>query len=64
MMVEPVLTPVTIPVIDPMVATPVEKQLHVPPREVSARVDVEPTHSDVVPVMVPGSGSIVTVVVI
>jgi hypothetical protein len=51
MEVVPALTPVTTPVDEPTVATPVALLLHVPPDVAFARVVVVPVHMLVFPVM-------------
>ena len=47
----PAVTPVTMPVPDPIVAMAVLLLLHVPPPEASLSVVVNPTHAFRVPVM-------------
>lgn len=60
----PALIPVMIPVEAPIVATPEEVLVHVPPLVVLVQAAVEPTHTGVVPVMVCVIGAeIVTVLV-
>ena len=59
----PADTPVTTPVPDTTVATPVLLLLHVPEGVVLASVVVSVSHTDCVPVMLFGNGSIVTTVV-
>jgi hypothetical protein len=58
--VTPGLTPLTIPVENPTVATPVELLLQVTPVE-DVSVRVEPTHTADAPLMLEGSGFTVTV---
>ena len=62
MVAVPAAIPVTIPV-EPMVATDVVPVLQVPPEELLLNVVVEPWHNPEVPVIAPGSGLTVTVVV-
>ncbi len=59
-MLVPALTPVTTP--DTTVATPPALLVHVPPLVVEARVVVDPTHTDAVPVIAAGGAFTVTVV--
>ena len=47
-------TPVTMPVKDPIVASPVAELLHVPPATVLLSVVVKPTHIVFVPVIAAG----------
>ena len=56
-------TPVTTPEPDPIVATVVRLLVHVPPGEVLLNVVVDPTHTEVVPVIGAGASTTVTVVV-
>jgi hypothetical protein len=55
--------PVTIPEPLPIVATVVVLLLHVPPDVLLLNDVVNPTHKDVIPVIVAGSGLTVTVIV-
>jgi hypothetical protein len=50
----PYATPVTVPVAEPTVATPVLLLNHVPPDVVLASVDVDPSHALNVPVIAAG----------
>ena len=50
-MAVPAETPETTPELLPMVATPVEEELHVPPASASLKVVVAPTHTVNVPVI-------------
>ena len=59
----PAETPVTIPVVDPTVATGKRLLLQVPPGVGSLRVVVLPSHTNVVPVIADGDGLHVMVVV-
>lgn len=62
----PVATPLitaVVPVVAPMVATPVEPLVHVPPDVVELNVVVLPTHIPNVPVIAAGGGLTVTVLV-
>ena len=59
----PGITPVTIPVDDPMVALPL-LLLHVPPAGVEFKVVVKPTHTFLVPVIVDGVVFTVTTIVL
>ena len=63
MVAVPAATPVTMPDV-PIVATPVLLLAHVPPVGVLLSVDVLPTHTTGDPIINPGSGLIVTVVVV
>lgn len=56
-------TPVTVPLEDPIVATPVLTLVHVPPGVISLREVVLPAHTLVVPSMEVGKGLTVNVVV-
>lgn len=56
MVAVPAETPVTTPVEEPTVATPVLPLLHVPNNVASSSVVVELTHTVIVPVMAAGSG--------
>ncbi len=60
----PAVTPVAIPVVEPMVATPRLLLLHVPPGVGSPKAVVSPTHTLSVPVIGNGNGLTVTVAVI
>ena len=64
MLAVPALTPVTNPVLEPIVAMPVLPLLHVPPVVALARVDVVPAHIAVAPVIAAGSGFTVIIVVV
>jgi hypothetical protein len=55
--------PVTIPVDDPIVATPVLLLLQIPPMEASDSVVVKPVHTVVEPVIVAGAALTVTILV-
>ena len=57
----PANTPVTTPVVAPTVAVAVEVLLHVIPVVTSPRVIVEPSHTDVGPVMAAGVALTVTI---
>jgi hypothetical protein len=57
---EPGVIPVTIPVVEPMVATEVLLLFQVPPRVALLSVRVAPTHTFVVPVMAAGVAYTVT----
>lgn len=57
----PAVTPVTMPVPEPTVATPVLALLHPPPVVASLNVVVCPAHTLSVPVIVAGRGLTVTV---
>ena len=61
--VVPGIIPVTIPLDEPMPATPGEPELHVPP-PASNNVVVDPTHVTAMPVTGAGIGTTVTVVAI
>ena len=50
----PVVTPNTTPLLDPMVAIPVEPLIHVPPVVGSVSVPIRPIHIDVLPMIGPG----------
>jgi len=50
----PADTPVTIPVVDPTVATPILPLLHTPPPDTLLSVVVLPEHSVIVPVIDEG----------
>ena len=63
MVVVPVATPVTIPLVEPMVATDGLLLVHVPPVVGSVRVVVAPTHTNGVPPIVPGAVLTVTTAV-
>ncbi len=52
------------PVVEPIVATPVLPLLHVPPGVALLSVVVCPTHMLIVPVMLAGSGNTVNVLVV
>ena len=54
-------TPLTIPVAEPIVATPEVEELHVPPPVASVSVVVEPVQTEAVPEIDEGSASTVTV---
>jgi hypothetical protein len=62
--VVPAATPVTTPVEDTTVATPVALLLHVPPEVVLLKVEADPTQTDVLPVMAAKAGNGFTVTVI
>lgn len=51
----PAATPVTIPELDPMVAIPVDAEVHVPPNTVLPNAEVAPTQAFSVPVIRPGA---------
>jgi hypothetical protein len=57
---EPGVTPVTVPVSEPIVATEVLLLFHVPPNVASLSVLVVPTHIFVVPVIAAGVAYTVT----
>ena len=57
----PAETPVTIPVPDPTVATPVAELVHDPPLVAFASVVVAPIHADDTPVIVAGAAITVTI---
>lgn len=57
----PELTPDTIPVAEPTVATDVLLLLHVPPLTALPSVELPPTHTLDVPVIVPADGALFTV---
>ncbi len=57
----PADTPVTIPVADPTVATPVAELLHVPPVVALANVVVPLIHVEAVPVIAAGAATTVTI---
>jgi hypothetical protein len=59
----PAVMPVTTCVSDPIVAIPVLVLLQVPPPVPSTRLIVEPTQTLLLPVIAPGNGLTVTVVV-
>lgn len=59
----PAISPLTMPVVDPMVATAVLLLVHVPPDTVLPSVVVKPIHTLVAPVMVVGVGCTVTILV-
>ena len=56
------VSPVTMPVVDPMTAMPVLLLLHVPP-PASLKEVVDPEHTDNVPSIAVGKGSTVTTAV-
>ena len=56
MVVKPAVSPETIPVLEPMVATMVLLLLHTPREDVSAKVIVPPVHTFVMPVIGAGFG--------
>ena len=58
----PAATPVTVPEVEPIVATPVVPLVHVPP-PVPVKVVVALWQTDSVPVIAPGLGFIKTLVV-
>ena len=60
----PVVTPNTRPLLDPIVAIPVDPLIHVPPVVGSVSVPVRPIHIDVLPVIGPGEVLIEIVFVI
>ena len=62
--VDPPDTPVTTPVVEPIVAIAVLLLLHVPPADVFVSVVVLPTQTLVTPPIAAGNGSIVTKVVV
>jgi len=59
MMVVPAATPLTTPEVDPIVATEVDELLHIPQVVALLKVLVVPTHTDVVPVILPTFSAIV-----
>lgn len=59
----PVLMPDTTPDVRPIVATEVLVLVHVPPGSELYRVDVNPSHTVVLPVIADGSGCTVTAIV-
>ena len=59
----PPAIPVTTPVLEPIVATPPELLVQVPPPVASVNVVVSPTQTFVVPVIATGSGFTVTTIV-
>lgn len=59
----PALTPVTMPVVEPMVATPVLPLVHMPPPVASVTVVVAPMHALNVPPIAAGLAFTVTTVV-
>jgi hypothetical protein len=59
----PALTPHSVPVVAPMVATAVFELLQVPPATVLLRVVHVPAHKDVMPVMAAGAGETVAITV-
>lgn len=59
----PVPTPVTTPFDEPMVAIAVLELLHVPPLLVVLKVEVAPLHNVRLPVILPGSGLAVSILV-
>jgi hypothetical protein len=63
MIVPPTATPVTMPVVLPMVAVAVLLLLHVPPDVASVKVIVNPWHTDTGPTIGAGELDTVTVVV-
>ena len=64
MVAVPPVIPVRIPVVAPIVPTAVLLLLQVPPVLASLRVVVLPAHIGVVPIMAPGVGFTVIVVVV
>ena len=56
----PAETPVTIPVVEPMVAIPGNAELHEPPVEPSLKVVVAPAQTFATPVIADGNGLMVT----
>lgn len=64
MVLTPVPTAVTTPLADPMVATPVFEDDHVPPVVDEERVEVLPMHNKSEPVIVPGRLMIVIVCIL
>ena len=54
---------VTIPVPNPIDATEITDELHVPPAGASVKADVAPVHKVVPPVIIPGNGLTVNVAV-
>mgnify|MGYP006910069263 CR=1 FL=1 len=60
----PALIPVTTPVEEPMVATPEEALVHVPPLVVLVHVAVEPTQTGFVPEMVCVAGAVTVIVLV
>ena len=56
MIVVPAATPVTMPVVEPIVAMPVDPELHVPPGVGSMSGIIDPTHTTEGPLMAPGEG--------
>ena len=63
MVVFPAATPDTIPVLIPTVATERVLLLQAPPDTLSLRLMVDPTHTELAPLIVPGSGAPFTVTV-
>lgn len=61
MVAVPAVTPVTIPVPEPAVATPVLPLVHVPPAVVPISVVDEPAHMLIVPVIGPGTALTVSI---
>lgn len=59
----PALTPVAMPLVEPIVATPVLPLLHVPPGTLLLSVVVAPWHTEVVPPMAEGAAFTVNTVV-
>ena len=59
----PAIIPVTIPVLDPIVAIPVRELVHAPPASPSVSVVVLPAHTAVAPVMLDPNVLTVTIVV-
>ena len=60
----PASTPVTTPLPDPTVATATLLLLHVPPGTASAKLDVKPWQTLIVPVIAEGSGLTITTAVV
>jgi hypothetical protein len=64
MVTVPAATPVTIPVPLPTVAVPVAPLLQIPPLTLLYKVVVPPSHTLPRPVIAPGAGFIVTIIVV
>ena len=60
----PVVTVVTVPLVEPMVATPVVPLIHVPLGVVLVSVMLEPIHTEVGPPIKAGKGLTVTSAVV
>ena len=59
MLVVPAATPDTMPVVEPIVATPVALLLHVPPAVLLASVIVRPTQTLVAPVIAESAFTVI-----